>query len=71
MNSRYCISGKEHAWKRKPSIEKSQKMLEEHGNIIQHIQIWILGNLGFSRYIVSLYVAMITFRKEIIAESRL
>jgi len=65
------VSGKKHVWKRKPSMGKSQKMLEEYGNIIQHIQIWILDDLSFSRYVVSLYVAMIIFRKKIITESKL
>ena len=71
IGSRYYVSGKKHAWKMKPSMGKSQKMLEEYGNIIQHIQIWILGDLSFSRYVVSLYVAMIIFRKKIITESEL
>ena len=42
------MSDKKHTWKKKPSMGKFQKILEECGNIIQHLQIWIQCNLGFS-----------------------
>jgi len=42
------MSDKKHPWKKKPSMGKFQKILEECENIIQHLQMWIQGNLGFS-----------------------
>jgi len=47
------VSGKEYAQKKKPSVEKLQK---------------ILYDLGFSRYTAPLYVVIVIFGKRTLAE---
>jgi len=51
-------------------VGKLQKMSEEHENIIQHVQMQILDDLGFSRCAVPLHVLAVIFRKRILTESR-
>jgi len=63
------VLGKECAWKKKPSMEKLQKMSEKHGNIIQYMQMWILDDFGFSRCTVLLYITIVIFRKRILTGS--
>ena len=36
----------------------------KYKNIIYDVWIWIMNDLGFSRYVVPLYVVVVIFRKE-------
>ena len=54
--------------KRKLFAKRLQKILKEHGNIIQHVWMWILGDLGFSGCAISLHVIIVIFRKRILIE---
>ena len=62
------LSDKEHAWKRKLSVGKLQKSSEKHENIIQCMQMWILG---FSRCTMPLYVIAVIFEKRRWMENKL
>ena len=46
-------------------MEKLWKMLEEYRNIIQHMQMQILNNLGFSKYTMPLYIMMVIGKRRL------